>query len=125
LPRWRAKGLKEPEAVEVDFTPGHALKTRAFWLLAFAFALRQIVNSGIIIHQIPHLRSSGISLEWAATVLGAVGVVSVTGRLGFGWMGDLFEKRYLIMLCLALQCIGVLICAHLQYWWQVILFRMP
>ena len=122
LPRWRAKVLKEPEAVEVDFTPRHALKTRAFWLLAVAFALRQVVTSGIIIHQIPHLRSSGISLEWAATVLGAVGLVSITGRLGFGWLGDLFEKRYLMMLCFALICIGAFICAYLQYWWQVILF---
>jgi len=122
LQRWRAEGLKEPETVEVDFTPGHALKTRAFWLLAVAFALRQVVITGIIIHQIPHLRSSGISLEWAATVLGAVGFVSISGRLGFGWLGDLFEKRYLMMFCFALICIGTLICAYVHYWWQVILF---
>ncbi len=118
----RPNEFKVHEAVEVDFTPRHALKTRAFWLLAVAFALRQIVNSGIIIHQIPHLRSTGISLEWAATVLGVLAIVSITGRLGFGWLGDLAEKRYLIILCFVLMGIGALIFAYLQYWWQVILF---
>ncbi|MFC1817016.1 MFS transporter, partial [Thermodesulfobacteriota bacterium] len=120
--RWRPKGFKEPESFEVDFKPKHALKTQAFWLLAVAFALRQAINTGIIIHQIPHLMSTGISLEWAATVLGAVALVSVTGRLGFGWLGDLVEKRYLIILCFMSMGIGAFIFAYLQHWWQVILF---
>lgn len=122
LPRGHEKGLQGSKAAEVDFTPAHAIKTQAFWLLAIAFALRQLVNNGIIIHQIPHLRSTGISLEWAATVLGAVGFISITGRLGFGWLGDLFEKRRLMILSFVLIGIGSLMCAYLQYWWQVVLF---
>ena len=55
-------------------------------------------------------------------MLGAVAVVSVTGRLGFGWMGDLFEKRYLLVATLVLMGAGALVFAYLQYWWQVILF---
>lgn len=122
LPGPRAKGLKKPDAVEIDFTPRHALRTRAFWFLAVAFSVRQMVINGIIIHQIPHLSHSGVSLEWAATALGVVALVSVTGRLGFGWLGDLFEKRYLMILCFALIGIGALIFADLRYRWQIILF---
>jgi MFS family permease len=123
-PRRPSKGPKEPEAIEVDFTPRHALRTRGFWFLAVAFSLRQMVTNGIIIHQIPHLNNSGISLEWAATALGAVALVSITGRLGFGWLGDIFEKRHLMVLCFALVGTGALIFAYLKYWWQVILFVM-
>ena len=45
----------------------------------------------------------------AATTTGAIGMGSIVGRLSFGWLGDRFNKSYLLALCYALVAVGVLL----------------
>lgn len=106
----------------IDFTPRQALRTTVFWLLALIFGLRQFVISAIVVHQIPFLTGLGISPELAATMLGGIAVISIAGRLGFGRLADILEKRYVMVICLALTALGCFILASAQSWWHIILF---
>lgn len=69
--------------------------------------LRASVLSAIVVHQIPHLVDIGIDYQIAATVLGGMILMSIPGRLAFGWIGDIFDKRYLLFICCLLQAIGM------------------
>jgi len=109
-------------ALEINFTARQALKTKAFWLLALIFGLRQFVISAVVVHQIPFLTGIGISPEVAATVLGSIAMISVVGRLGFGRLADILEKKYLMATTLALIALGCLILANAQTLWHVIIF---
>lgn len=94
---------------EVDFTVREALRTRSFWIFALAMLFRSAILSAIVIHQIPHLVDIGISYQTASAVLGLMVLISIPGRLFFGWLGDRFSKKVLVALLCFLQGIGVFI----------------
>jgi len=104
------------------FTPRQALRTTIFWLLALIFGLRGLVISAVVVHQIPFLTGLGISHQLAATMLGTLAMISIVGRVGFGRLGDIFDKRYVMAICLALIALGCFILANTQTWWHVIPF---
>ena len=60
-------------------------------------------------HAIPALTDAGITAEMAAFSVGLLTVVSIAGRLSFGYMGDFVDKRYLFLFAYILQGGGVLI----------------
>ena len=121
-PPLMASTKERGSAQEINFTARQALKTKAFWLLALIFGLRQFVISAIVVHQIPFLTGIGISPEVAATVLGSIAMISVAGRLGFGRLADIFEKKYLMVITLGLITLGCFILANAQTLWHVIVF---
>ena len=119
-----AKGNGSATVLEQNFTVGQALLTPVFWLLALAFGLRQLVISAVAIHQIPFLVDIGISQQLAATALGALATISIIGRVGFGWLGDHFEKRKVMAGALIMLALGCLILANVSSWWQIIPFLL-
>jgi len=108
--------------IDINFSPRQALKTRAFWLLALIFGLRQFISGAVVIHQIPFLIGLGIPAQLAATLLGSLAMISIVGRIGFGRLADIFEKRYVMAICMALLAFGCLILANSQTLWHVIAF---
>ncbi len=70
-----------------DFTVKAALKTRAFWLLAFASFFQFIGTSAVMVHIVPYLESVEIPTAIAATTVMGITVCSLIGRLGFGFLG--------------------------------------
>lgn len=107
---------------EVDFTLGQALRTSSFWFLSVGLALRFLGQSAVVVHQIAYLTDVGISSEAAAAALGLLALISIPGRLGFGWLGDRFEKRLVLISTYILQAIGVFILAQVKSMSQVWLF---
>jgi MFS family permease len=96
---------------EVNFTARQALKTSTFWMLALAMVFRSTILSSIVVHQIPHLEDIGIPRHTAEAMLGLMVLMSIPGRLVFGWLGDIVSKQYLMVLVCVLQGIGVFILA--------------
>lgn len=99
-----------------------AVRTRTFWLLVLFGSLTGLAFSGINVHEMPYLTSVGISREIAGwAILGLTGF-SLIGRLGFGWIGDKYDKRYLLAIGAVLQFLGVLVFAWISYPWMLIPF---
>ena len=96
---------------EPDLTTRDALKSVTFRRLLLGESLRTFLLGSIVLHQIPHLISIGIDEVTAAGILGLMISISIPGRLGFGFLGDQFEKRKLIAATMITQGLGVLIFA--------------
>lgn len=112
-----------PAEVAVEgFTPREALKLPAFWLISIVLGINFAVPGVIVIHQIPYLTDLGFSPIWAATALGFVAGISVTGRVGFGLLADIIPVKYVFAICLVGVCIGLSIFVSIQSTWQIILY---
>lgn len=110
----------------IDFTARAALRTRTFWLLALAFSFQHIATSAVMVHIVPYLESVKVPTTIAATAVTGMTLFSLIGRLGFGFLGDFTDKRYLIAIALTLQAIGIFIFsfAGMDRVWLIIPFLL-
>jgi len=91
-----------------------ALRTRVFWLLSLVFLLQHTAVSPVMVHIVPYLESVGVPTTLATTTVTGVTICSLIGRLGFGFLGDFANKRYLITIGIALQTLGVLVFSFIE-----------
>ena len=98
------------EGMEVAFREG--IKERTFIYLNVTEAIRMIAVTGVVTHVMPYLDSQGISRATAAVVASALPLVSIAGRFGFGWLGDLFDKRHVLGATFLLMSGGVLLFSY-------------
>jgi sugar phosphate permease len=110
------------EGVEISL--GDALRKRAFWYLNTAEAIRMLTVSAVITHVIPYLSSVGIARATAGIIAGAIPLFSVIGRFGFGWMGDVFDKRHVMAMTFAIVSLGMLAFFYVRAIWVVIPFLL-
>jgi MFS family permease len=83
------------------FTFGQALRTRAFWLIGIGGLLWGVGFLMGLTHCVAHAVDIGISAAVAAGAVGLLSLFSIAGRLGFGWLGDRIDKRYVLMATMA------------------------
>jgi len=99
-----------------------ALRDRRFWHLSIAKALRMMIAMTVITHVMPYLSSLDISRSKSAFVATAIPLLSIIGRLGFGWLGDIFDKRYVMAGAYSLTGVGVLAFSYVQTTWLIFAF---
>ena len=92
-----------------QFTLRKALKSRPFWHLLGAFTLIGLGTTPIMTLLVPALQKEGFSQEVAVLAAGAIPLVSLPGRLLFGWWGDFIDKKKLLATCFTLQAMGMLL----------------
>ena len=84
------------------------IKDRTLWLIGLAEAIRWIILTAVVIHIMPYLTTVGVPRTNAAFVAAAIPLISLLGRFGFGWLGDMFDKRYLMAITYFLTGLGML-----------------
>ena len=99
-----------------------ALKTRVFWHLSFAEAIRLMAIIALLTHIIPYLSSLDIPRSRAALVTTSITVLSIIGRLVFGWLGDNFNRYNVLALAYFLSGVSLLIFAYAQVTWTILFF---
>jgi len=99
--------IKTVGEIEVDFPLRKAMFTPAFWIIAICLFTHQVTQSAVFVHLIPYLTDVGIEPPLAASVVTLVTLTSIIGRYGFGWLSDLFNKKWLLFILFALQPIGI------------------
>jgi MFS family permease len=96
--------IPRPVSNDPQFTLGEALRLKAFWFLSIAMALRHMVTEGVSVHFVILLVDRGWSMEAASSLLGLSALIGAPARIGMGWLGDVLDKRRLVMgLLLALS----------------------
>jgi len=100
------------------------LKGRTIWLISLAETVRFIVITAVIIHVMPYLSSIGVSRMNASLVATAIPLLSLTGRFGFGWLGDILDKRRLMAVTYVLVGVGMLAFSYLQLGWTIVPFLL-
>ena len=117
-PKGGAPGSSAPG----DYTLKQALKSPVFWTLALAFFFFGMAHSTVTVHTVPALTDAGIPVAKAAFSIGLLTLVSVIGRLSFGFLGDHVTKRYLFMVAYTLTGLGLLVLMNARTMGMVYLF---
>jgi len=105
-----------------DYTLKQALRSSVFWIMALAFFFFGMAHSTVTVHTVPALTDAGIPVGKAAFSIGLLTLVSVIGRLSFGYLGDHVTKRYLFMIAYTLTGLGLLVLMNAKTMGMVYLF---
>jgi sugar phosphate permease len=116
------KGTTHYQDKEVDLKT--ALRTRVFWHLSVAESIRIMTLTALITHIIPYLSSLGISRSRATLVATSIPLLSIIGRLGFGWLGDVFNKYKVITMLYVLGGLSILTFAYVNTTWLLVPFMI-
>jgi MFS family permease len=85
------EALRKPAADLPGATVRQALRAPSFYLLFVASLFFTITATGMIVHYIPILQDHGATALGAAGVASLVGIFSIIGRLGTGFLLDRFR----------------------------------
>ena len=107
-----------------DFTTGEALRTRAFWMLSFAWLFMALAFWAIMINIVPLLTDKGVSLVTAGTVAGVIGGVSIVGRVSGGFLSDRMGRKRCLLGGLGVELIGIILLLFCQELWMFFLFAV-
>src|SRR5262249_40624737 len=92
---------------EREFTVARALCTPQFAPIAFTHFAWCAAHSGPIFHMVSYAIDCGVPAMAAATVFGAAGVASLSGRVIGGLTVDRIGAKRMIIFALALQALSV------------------
>jgi predicted MFS family arabinose efflux permease len=91
----------------LDLEVREALGGRRFWLIACALLLVSTVTQGMVVHTVPLLTDKGYSPEAAATLMIAVGLSTMAGRLLSGYLVDRIFAPFVAAFFFLLPCLGI------------------
>ena len=116
-------GIEAPEAVAMTeaspptakgVTLRMALATPAFWLIAVSFLTADFSRASTIQSQVPYLEDIGFPVAIAAGALGGVGLGSLVGKFGFGWLCDRIPPKYACFIGLGLLAVSIIILMNVE-----------
>lgn len=109
------KPARELEVVDEEWvgrpwTLALALRTPRYWLLCSLKFLGNIAIQMIFVHQVAYLVDCGYDKMQAASVVGLIGLLSVLGKILWGWSADTLgrELTYTIGIICLVSGIGLL-----------------
>ncbi|MDP6825144.1 MAG: MFS transporter [Dehalococcoidales bacterium] len=105
IPEVEVAAIPDPKA---DTEVKRALKSRVFWHLTLALTPQFIAIGAVITHVMPYLSSLGITRSVSGLVAMAIPLMSISGRFGFCWLSDIFDKRRRSADALAILALGLL-----------------
>jgi len=85
------------------FTLSQAMKRRAFWSISTGVMLLAWAFNGVVVHQVAFAVDMGIERTVAAGAVGLLCAFSIPGRLGFGRLGDVIDKRFVFVIAASFQ----------------------
>ena len=92
---------------EIDSTAKQAIKSPTFWFISLALMCQILMSTAVVTHVMPYLDSIGFDRTTASFIAMTIPIASVIGRLGFGFMGDIFNKRQLAAVAFTLMGLGL------------------
>lgn len=106
-----------PVADEIGLNPGPSIRwgipwrrvacTRSFLLLSVGLIALSFGTTSMVVHQIPYFeREIGMSKAEAGSTVALFTLVSIAGRLGFGFMADRYAKRLMMAVAAGMVVLG-------------------
>lgn len=113
--------VRSEHHADVGKTVPAALRTAAFWILAFITILSAFSENGLVTNLAPILTHHGALASTAALALSIRGGAGIIGRLGVGFAIDRFSPERIQSFVLALAAAGTLILAFEGSAWAALL----
>jgi len=117
--------LNTPAYRRSDFTTREALRTRAFWFMALGHGTALLSIGAVMVHLILHLNGQlGYSLTTAGLVISLMTAMQIIGLVSAGFLGDRFDKRLIVTVCMGFHAAGLLLLAYAHSVWMIIGFAV-
>ncbi len=113
---------EEKRLPEATITFWQAFRRKSFLYLNIVEAFRMMAVMAVATHVMPYLESVKISRSTAGIVAAAIPLVSIVGRLSFGWLGDYWAKRYAMALAFGFMAAGLFLFGFLEIPFLIIPF---
>ena len=110
----------QDNGVEIELK--QALKMRTFMYLNLVEFVRMMILITVITHIMPYLSSVGMPRTTASLVAAAIPLIGIIGRFGFGWLGDIRNKKHVMAITMGLIILGVLALSFVHMRWIIIPF---
>jgi cyanate permease len=102
----------EPESTGLDLSA--ALRTRSFWILAFALFAFYFYFIGVLNHLIAFLSDSGYSDAQAARRFGAAIFIGIFGKLVFGMIADRIPVKAALLVNFGLLAVASILLLYVE-----------
>ncbi|MFB0507752.1 MAG: nitrate/nitrite transporter, partial [Thermodesulfobacteriota bacterium] len=127
IPPGPSSSHRDRDREEVSFK--EALKSGNLWKIGVVEVIRHMIAMAITTHVMPYLSSVGMSRSASAFVATSIPLFSIIGRFGFGWLSDIFDKRYVLVVLYSLFGMGILAFSYIHMKWLIfpflLLFSLP
>ena len=90
------------------------LKKKSLLFVNLAEMVRFMALVAVVTHIMPYLSTMGISRVNSGLIAAGIPLLSITGRFGFGWLGDIFEKKYMMAISYSLMGLGMLALCYVK-----------
>ncbi|MGH7389926.1 MAG: MFS transporter [Candidatus Rokuibacteriota bacterium] len=95
---------------------GDALRTRAFWALFFAYLCTPLAVFSVVTHQVAFAVDQGFPRLFVAGIFGLTGLLSVAGRVLFGFAADRIGRAASATISYGCTAVGTLCLLGLEVW---------
>ena len=99
----QAQAQKKQAGLLSELTLKEAMRTQPFWLLWMAYFFGNVSSQTLHVHQVAYLVDQGLTAIIAATVVGVVGLSSIFGKIGGGWLSDRMEREVVYVAGIAIM----------------------
>lgn len=113
--------IRSKQRGESGMTVAGALRTAAFWILAFITILSAFSENGLVTNLASILTQHGVLAATAALALSVRGGAGIIARLGVGFAIDRVSPERIQSIVLALAALGTLILAFAGSGWAALL----
>jgi MFS family permease len=93
-----------------------ALRTPAFWALFFAYLCTPLAVFSVVTHQVAFAVDHGFARLFVASIFGLTGLLSVVGRIGFGFAADRIGRATSATISYGCTAMGTLCLLALEVW---------
>jgi len=99
-----------------------AFMSRTFWLLSIALLGSSFGFVSLVVHQVPYFETQiGVSKSVAGSTIAVFTLLSIVGRLGFGWFADRYPKQLLMAIAMGSLALGLVVLGFAQDFWVAVL----
>jgi MFS family permease len=98
------------------------LKEKSFLFVNLAEMIRLMALMAVVTHIMPYLSTMEFSRISSGLMAAGIPLLSITGRFGFGWLGDLFEKKYIMAISYSLMALGMLALCYVKLTGMIYIF---
>lgn len=97
------------EGVRTGLTLKEATRTRTFWIVGTVGIFQITAVHALTVHTVPYLESVGMERSIAALGVTVFSLVGLFVRVGYGFLADIFIKKYIYALSNAITTLALII----------------
>jgi len=116
------KDSNEAPPESAKWAPRDILRMPAFWFIALLHSLYLFGHHSIFQHGFTLFTDKGIPAVTAGTMIGILGLFSLSGKIVLGYLSDRISVRYVMVIALALAAVFVLPLFWAEQTWGAWLF---